>query len=49
MQLVSEDFMIQDVVVGGYFSYIGAIALLIILCMKSDEDNKYGLKPQDEE
>ena len=32
-----------------FIPYIGAIALLIILCMKSDEDNKYGLKPQDEE
>ena len=28
--------------------YIGIIALLVILCLKSDEDNKYGLKPQNE-
>ena len=25
--------------------YIGAIALLVIFCLKSDEDNKYGTKP----
>ena len=25
--------------------YIGAIALLIIFCLKSDEDNKYGPNP----
>ena len=25
--------------------YIGAFALLIIFCLKSDEDNKYGPKP----
>ena len=25
--------------------YLGAIALLIIFCLKSDEDNKYGPKP----
>ena len=25
--------------------YIGAIALLVIFCLKSDEDNKYGSKP----
>ena len=25
--------------------YIGAIALIIIFCLKSDEDNKYGPKP----
>ena len=25
--------------------YIGSIALLIIFCLKSDEDNKYGSKP----
>lgn len=26
--------------------YIGGIALIIIFCLKSDEDNKYGPKPQ---
>ena len=31
-----------------FIPYIGTIALIIILCFKSDEDNKYGLKPQDE-
>ena len=28
-----------------FIPYIGAIALLIMLCRKSDEDNKYGSKP----
>ncbi|MBP3668947.1 MAG: DUF805 domain-containing protein [Bacteroides sp.] len=28
-----------------FIPYIGAIALLIMLCRKSDEDNKYGPKP----
>ena len=28
-----------------FIPYIGAIALLIMLCLKSDEDNKYGPKP----
>ena len=31
-----------------FIPYIGTIALIIILCFKSDEDNKYGPKPQDE-
>ena len=31
-----------------FIPYIGSIALIIILCFKSDEDNKYGPKPQDE-
>ena len=26
--------------------YIGGIALFIIFCLKSDEDNKYGPKPK---
>ena len=28
-----------------FIPYIGAIALVIMLCLKSDEDNKYGPKP----
>ena len=28
-----------------FIPWIGAIALLIMLCRKSDEDNKYGPKP----
>ena len=28
-----------------FIPYIGAIALLIMLCRESDEDNKYGPKP----
>lgn len=28
-----------------FVPYIGAIALLIIFCLKSDEDNKYGPNP----
>ena len=28
-----------------FIPWIGAIALVIMLCLKSDEDNKYGPKP----
>ena len=28
-----------------FIPYIGSIALLIIFCIGSDEDNKYGSKP----
>jgi len=28
-----------------FIPWIGTIALIIMLCLKSDEDNKYGLKP----
>ena len=28
-----------------FIPYIGGIAMLVIFCLKSDEDNKYGSKP----